>query len=130
GRELLVCAVLANLFHAAMQVADHTLGTYHLFPVQLEDHAQHAVRRGVLRPHVEHEFGAVEESRFRHDYCPLSMPRFSLTQRSSCCTMDISFRSGKPSHSSGNRMRRMSGCPANWIPNISNTSRSSQLAPA
>ena len=31
----------------------------HLFAVQLQDHAQHAVRGGVLRPHVEDQFGGV-----------------------------------------------------------------------
>ena len=59
GVELRVGAVLGDLLHAAVQVADHALGAQDLFAVQLEDHAQHAVRGGVLRAHVEDQFGGV-----------------------------------------------------------------------
>ena len=53
GIEHRVGAVFANLFHPAMQVADHALGAQNLLAVQLEDDAQHAVRRRMLWPHVE-----------------------------------------------------------------------------
>ena len=61
GIEHRVGAVLANLFNAAMQVADDALGAQNFFAVQFEDDAQHAVRRRMLRPHVEHQLGRVEE---------------------------------------------------------------------
>ncbi len=43
----------AGFFDAGVQVADLRIGLQHDFAVQLENHAQHAVRRGVLRPHIE-----------------------------------------------------------------------------
>ena len=52
-RELLISAILSDFLHAAMQIADDALGAHHLFAVQLEDHAKHAVRGGVLRTHVD-----------------------------------------------------------------------------
>ena len=98
GIEHRVGAVLADLLHAAMQVADDALGAQNLFAVQLEDDAQHAVRGRVLRPHVEDQFGGVEEGFvlgieveiavgrwFAH--CPLSMPRLICTHSWSCCRM-------------------------------------------
>ena len=65
GRELLVGAVLGDLLDAAVQVADDAFGAEHLFAVQLQDHAQHAVRGRVLRPHVENKFVGVENRRFQ-----------------------------------------------------------------
>ena len=59
GIELRVGAVLGDLLHAAMQVADDALGAQHLLAVELEDDAQHAVRGRVLRAHVEDQFGGV-----------------------------------------------------------------------
>ena len=56
-----VGAVLGNLLYAAMQVADDALGAQDLLAVQLQDDAQHAVRGRMLRPHVEHQLGGVEE---------------------------------------------------------------------
>ena len=53
GIELRVGAVLGDLLHAAVQVADDALGPQDLLAVQLEDDAQHPVRGGVLRAHVE-----------------------------------------------------------------------------
>ena len=44
-----------------MQVADDALGAQHLLAVELQDDAQHPVRRRVLRPHVEHHLGGVEK---------------------------------------------------------------------
>ena len=59
GVELRVGAVLGDLFHAAVQVADDAIGAQNLFAIQLEDDAQHAVRGRVLRAHVEHQFGGI-----------------------------------------------------------------------
>ena len=38
---------------AGVQIADHRARFQHDFAVQLENHAQHAVRRRVLRSHVQ-----------------------------------------------------------------------------
>ena len=65
-RELLVGAVLANLLNAAVQVSDHALRAQHLFAIELEDDAQHAVRGRVLRAHVENQFSGIQECGFRH----------------------------------------------------------------
>ena len=46
-------AVLGELLGRAMHVADHRLGARDDLAVELEHHAQHAVRRRVLRPDVE-----------------------------------------------------------------------------
>ena len=94
GIEHGVGAVLGNLLHAAVQVADDALGAQNLLAVQLQDDAQHAVRGRVLRPHVEDEFGGIKEGfvlgieveiirAFAH--CPLSMPRLICTHSWSCC---------------------------------------------
>jgi len=53
GVELRVGAVLGNLLHAAMQIADDALGSQDLLAIQLENYAQHPVRGGMLRAHVE-----------------------------------------------------------------------------
>ena len=96
GIEHRVGAVLANFFHATMQVADDALGAQDLLAVELQDDAQHAVRGRMLRSHVEDEFGGVKKSfvlgieveivgAFAH--CPLSMPRLIFTHSWSCCRM-------------------------------------------
>ena len=59
GVELRVGAVLGDLFHAAVQVADDAFGAQDLLAIQLEDDAQHAVRGRVLRTHVEDQFGGI-----------------------------------------------------------------------
>ena len=53
GVEHLVGAVLGDLFHPSMQVADDALGPHHLFSVEFQNHAQHAVRGRVLWTHIE-----------------------------------------------------------------------------
>ena len=48
----------AGFFDAGVQIADDRLGFEHDFAVELQNHAQHAVRGRVLRPHVEdHRLG-------------------------------------------------------------------------
>ncbi len=61
GIEHRVGAMLGNLLHAAMEVADDALGAQNLFAVELEDDAQHAVRGRVLRTHIDDEFVGIEE---------------------------------------------------------------------
>ena len=53
GDELQVGAVLGDLLHAPMQVADVRHAFLDPLSVELEHQAQHAVRRGVGRPHVD-----------------------------------------------------------------------------
>ena len=48
----------AGFFDAGVQVADDGLGLEDDFAVELQNHAQHAVRGRVLRPHIEdHRLG-------------------------------------------------------------------------
>ena len=61
GIEHGVGAVLGDLLHAAMQVADHAFGAQNFFAVQLQDDAQHAVRGRVLRAHVDDELVGIEK---------------------------------------------------------------------
>src|SRR5258706_6958833 len=53
-------AVFAQLLDAAVQVAHHHVRVDDLFAVQPQYDPQHAVRAGMLRTHVEHEFAGVE----------------------------------------------------------------------
>src|ERR1035441_6869478 len=53
GIELRVGAVLGNLLHAAMEIADDAFGSQDLLAIQFENYAQPPVRGGVLRAHVE-----------------------------------------------------------------------------
>ena len=53
--------MLRNFFHAAVQIPDHALGTDHALAIELELHAQHAVRGGMLRPHVQDQFIRAEQ---------------------------------------------------------------------
>ena len=46
-------AVLEDLLHTPVQIPDHRGALGHRLAVQRQHQAQHAVSRGVLRPHVE-----------------------------------------------------------------------------
>src|SRR6185437_11401889 len=119
--------------HPAVEIADDALGAAHLFAVELEDDALHAVGGGVLRPHVKNQFVGVEECMLalveiemggacrpgRFGHWPLSIPRLICTHSWSCWMMLWSLRRGKPFQSSGRRMRRRSGWPSKRMPNIS-----------
>ena len=61
GIEHGVGAVLGNLLHSAMEVADHAFGAQNFFAVELEDDAQHAVGGGMLRAHVDDELVGIEK---------------------------------------------------------------------
>ena len=50
------------LFDAGVQVADHGLDAFDLLAVEVDDEAQHAVSRGVMRPEVDREQLAAEGS--------------------------------------------------------------------
>ena len=101
GIEHGVGAVLGDLLHAAMQIADHALGAQNFFAVELQDDAQHAVRGGMLRAHVDDEFVGIEKgllvvfefemgspvgirSTGSVGHCPLSIPRLICTHSWSC----------------------------------------------
>ena len=56
-----VHAVLGDLLHAAVQIADVAIEIDNGLAVELENHAQHTVRRRVLRAHVQHHLWAVEQ---------------------------------------------------------------------
>ncbi len=80
--------MLGNLFHSAMEVADHALSAQNLFTVKLENHTQHAVSGRMLRAHVDDEFVGIEKSflvlfQFQVGgsvgHCPLSIPRLICT---------------------------------------------------
>ena len=60
GIEHRVGAVLADFFHAAVQVADDAFGAENFFSVELQDDAEHAVSRRMLRSHVDDEFVGIE----------------------------------------------------------------------
>ena len=92
GSELSIGTGLADFLHPAVQVADDAFRTDDFFPVELQLDAQHAVGGGVLRAHVEDDFigaqyGGADGGCLSHDYCPLSIPRFSFTQATSCWRM-------------------------------------------
>src|SRR5262249_48221723 len=98
GSELLIGAMLRNFLDAPVQVPDHAFGANDPFTVEFELHAQHAVRGGMLRTHVQDELirskqrvlsvAVIRDRRLRHArYCPLSMPRFSFTHAVSCWMM-------------------------------------------
>jgi hypothetical protein len=59
GVELRIRAVFGDLLHAAVQVADDAIRPQDFFAIQLEDDSQHSVRGGVLRSHVEDQFGGI-----------------------------------------------------------------------
>ena len=56
-----VRAVLGNLLYAAMQVSDHALEAHDLLAIQPQNDAQHAMGRGMLRPHVDDELVGIEK---------------------------------------------------------------------
>ena len=58
--DLRPVAVLAQLLDAAVQVPDHDLGIDDLLAVEAQHDAQHAMRAGMLRPHVDHQLVGVE----------------------------------------------------------------------
>ena len=45
-----------------MQVPDHAFGAQHLLTIELQNDAQHSMRRRMLRPHVDDEFVRIEIS--------------------------------------------------------------------
>src|SRR5258708_40236332 len=100
--------MLGNLLDAAVQVADDALKAHYLLAIEPQDHAQHAMGRGMLRAHVDDEFVRIEErlvGRVEVEnvwiahcvllgpwslvsrYCPLSIPKLICTHSLSCCRM-------------------------------------------
>src|SRR5215471_6886618 len=56
-----VHAVLGNFLHPAMEIADVAVEIDDRLAIKLQDHAQHAMGAGVLRPHVERHLWRVEQ---------------------------------------------------------------------
>ena len=61
GIEHRIGAMLANLFDAAVQIADHAFQAENFFAIQAQNHAQHAVRGGMLRAHVDDELVGIKK---------------------------------------------------------------------
>src|SRR6202051_4611081 len=102
--------MFANLLEAAGQAPDNTLEAKNFFPVQPQDHAQHAVGGRMLRAHIDDKLVGIKKRLLgsfkverreravpvRHSiltgnltllYCPLSIPRLICTHSLSCCRM-------------------------------------------
>src|SRR5215217_6952801 len=87
-RDLRVHAVLGDLLHTAMEVTDIAIEIHNGFAIELENHAQHTVRRRMLRPHVQHHLRAVEQCLLSCRYLylmhfelnPVFYPRLSAFQ--------------------------------------------------
>ena len=80
--------MFCDLLHPAMEIADHTLRAQHFFAIQLQDDAQHSMRRRMLWAHIDDEFVAIEKSflvflqlqvKGGIGHCPLSIPRLICT---------------------------------------------------
>ena len=65
--ELLVRAVLGDFFYAAMQISDDAFRADNFFAVELQLHAQHAVRGRMLRTHIDDYLVRAKNSRL--DVC-------------------------------------------------------------
>jgi hypothetical protein len=64
GRDHRIETMLRDLLHAPMQVADVAIEIDDGLAVEFENNAQDAVRRRMLRPHVQHHLGAVQQGLF------------------------------------------------------------------
>src|SRR5918911_2303476 len=60
-RDHRILAILCDLLHPAMQEAYVAVEINHRLAIEPQDDAQHAMRRRVLRPHVQDHFGAIEQ---------------------------------------------------------------------
>src|SRR5881394_1574139 len=60
-RDHRVHAILGNLLHTAMEVADVAVEIDYGLAVELKNHTQHAVRRRMLRPHVERHLWRIQK---------------------------------------------------------------------
>ncbi len=56
-----VHAILGNLLHSAMEIADVAIQIDNSFAIEFQHHTQYAVRRRVLWPHVQHHLGTIEQ---------------------------------------------------------------------
>jgi hypothetical protein len=67
-------AELHVLLDAGVQVADARAGLGHRLAVELEDEAEHAVRRRVLRAHVDDDALLVQRGRLVDEVVPVAAP--------------------------------------------------------
>ena len=89
-----------------MQVPDHALQAHDLLAVKPQNDAEHAMGRGMLRPHIDDELVGIQKSLIRRFqiqrrecvriahyfacflvrcYWPLSIPKLICTHSLSCC---------------------------------------------
>src|SRR5258707_4743395 len=61
GIEHRVSTMLTYLLDAAVQVADDAFETENFFAIEAENHAQHAVRCGMLRAHIDDELVGIKK---------------------------------------------------------------------
>ena len=106
GQPLHIRPILKQLFDAAMQIAHDRRRLHNALAVQFQLHLQNAVRRGVLRPHVE-RIGLASD----HQY-----PSFRMRGMFGGGGGTKSLRSGCPTKSSRWNTRLRSGCPVNVMP--------------
>ena len=110
---LVVGALLGDLLFAAMQVADHRDDVFDELAVEGDDEAQHAVRRGMLRPHVDDD---LVEAQARH----LAAPACRLGRGDAPQSQGHGFVGGRYGeglrHAGGSRRSRRSLCAAGGRP--------------
>ena len=106
GQPLRIRPIFEQLFDTAMEVAHDRRCLDDALAVEFELHLQHAVRRGVLRPHVE-RIGLAA-------YHQISSLRMRGMFGGGGGTK--SLRSGCPTKLSTWNTRRRSGCPVNAMP--------------
>ena len=106
GQPLHIRPILEQLFDAAMQIAHDRRRLDNALAVQFQLHLQHAVRRGVLRPHVE-RIGLASDHQ---------TPSFRMRGMFGGGGGTKSLRSGCPTKSSRWNTRLRSGCPVNEMP--------------
>src|SRR5207248_2293765 len=63
-----ILPTLSNLLHRAMQVSNIAVEINHRLAIKPKDDAQHAVRRRMLRPHIQDHLGAIKQRLFSCRY--------------------------------------------------------------
>ncbi len=93
--DLRPVAVLAQLFDAAVQIADHHVAIDYFFAIEPQHDAQHTVGARVLRAHVDHELVRVEHRAVMNCRC-LHDPHASVYVRRSSFTFVVRGSSFEP----------------------------------
>jgi hypothetical protein len=53
--------MLADFLDAAVQITNHALQAQNFLSIEAQNDAQHAVRGGMLRPHIDDEFVRIQK---------------------------------------------------------------------